>query len=177
MKRQRFVRALPCSCKREKDDDGRPRVPDIATCGACGFRWCDRCNPTPSARCPNEVNHVADDDRANAVKLQCGWCAHVHVHVCPYLARLQERGHVAKDGSGALSPAVVPVLRDAAESLADLHAVLCATRESVVQFNEMTASLTDALRAASVARKHKAIASCACIVATRYRALRAIVKG
>lgn len=50
--RQRFVRRLPCSCKR------KGLQPETTTCGACSFAWCDRCNPAPSARCWNEVNHI-----------------------------------------------------------------------------------------------------------------------
>jgi hypothetical protein len=35
---------------------------DMATCGHCGFTWNDALitalTPAPSARCPNEYNHV-----------------------------------------------------------------------------------------------------------------------
>lgn len=57
-RRQKFVRRLSCRCAKRKDDDGRPMQPDTVTCGACGFKWCDRCNPTHGPRCWNEVNHV-----------------------------------------------------------------------------------------------------------------------
>lgn len=48
---------LPCVCAERRDDDDRPMQSDTATCGACHFSWCDRCHPTPSARCHNEENH------------------------------------------------------------------------------------------------------------------------
>lgn len=47
------------------DDDGKPKV-EVATCGHCGFEWNDalltELTPPPSARCPNEYNHVYEDD-------------------------------------------------------------------------------------------------------------------
>lgn len=37
---------------------------NVATCGACGFKWDDSIStlftPTPAGRCPNEYNH--DDE-------------------------------------------------------------------------------------------------------------------
>lgn len=32
-------------------------TPELVTCGGCGRKWCDRCTPTPSARCPFEYDH------------------------------------------------------------------------------------------------------------------------
>lgn len=31
--------------------------PELVTCGGCTRKWCDRCTPTPSARCPFEYEH------------------------------------------------------------------------------------------------------------------------
>lgn len=38
-----------CTCT----GDGEVK-PDLVQCGGCGRIWCDRCTPTPSARCPYE---------------------------------------------------------------------------------------------------------------------------
>lgn len=43
---------LPCTCE-------TPDMSDIVSCG-CGFSWCDKCHPAPSARCWNEENHKED---------------------------------------------------------------------------------------------------------------------
>lgn len=52
----RIIRALRgCECH-EREDNPKPV---LTTCLACDFRWCDRCTPAPSARCPNEYNHPA----------------------------------------------------------------------------------------------------------------------
>jgi len=39
-----------CTCKDRLDDDGRPMKPDLCECGTCGWTWCFRCHPAPSAR-------------------------------------------------------------------------------------------------------------------------------
>lgn len=36
-------------------DDRSPR--ELVTCGTCERKWCDRCTPTPAARCPFEYDH------------------------------------------------------------------------------------------------------------------------
>lgn len=35
---------------------------NLATCGHCNRSWCDTCNPTPSARCPFEYEHLNPDE-------------------------------------------------------------------------------------------------------------------
>jgi hypothetical protein len=44
---------LECVCA-ERDE---PVTPDVLTCGTCGRSWCNRCHPTPAARCPSEYDH------------------------------------------------------------------------------------------------------------------------
>jgi hypothetical protein len=39
-----------CRCAERRDDDDRPMAPDTVTCGTCGWSWCMRCHPCPSAR-------------------------------------------------------------------------------------------------------------------------------
>lgn len=57
--RQKYIRRLSCTCARRIDPNTGQRgmKPDTYTCGACYFKWCGRCHPTPAARCPNEENH------------------------------------------------------------------------------------------------------------------------
>jgi hypothetical protein len=37
----------------QTDCDDRPLPPQVAVCGICGLYWCDRCDPTPAALCPD----------------------------------------------------------------------------------------------------------------------------
>jgi hypothetical protein len=54
--------AAGCICPTRLDDDGNVGIaPDTATCGACGRSWCDRCNPTPAARCLFEYEHAEEE--------------------------------------------------------------------------------------------------------------------
>lgn len=49
---------LDCRCA-QRDE---PQIPQVSTCKACGRSWCDRCHPTPSARCPFEYDHPEPED-------------------------------------------------------------------------------------------------------------------
>lgn len=55
-----------CTCgQRATDGYGEPLQPAIVTCGTCGFQWCERCHPAPSARswCEGSDRHnKAHDD-------------------------------------------------------------------------------------------------------------------
>lgn len=45
-----------------KDDMGCEHGPNNrVTCGTCQRSWCDKCNPTPSARCLYEYEHTDDE--------------------------------------------------------------------------------------------------------------------
>jgi hypothetical protein len=48
---------MACTPGCATDDEGRPREPQTAICGACGKSWCERCHPAPSARCHFEYDH------------------------------------------------------------------------------------------------------------------------
>lgn len=42
-----------------EDDMGCEHGPEFrVTCGTCERNWCDKCNPTPSARCLYEYDHA-----------------------------------------------------------------------------------------------------------------------
>ncbi len=56
------VKRVKCICAKRPDVGNGPIRPDIATCGACNFAWCYRCEPTPASRCPNEINHIPPAD-------------------------------------------------------------------------------------------------------------------
>ncbi len=58
----RLVRQFrDCRCHtRDTDGTGAGGAavdPIPVTCGSCGQTWCDRCTPTPAARCPYEYDH------------------------------------------------------------------------------------------------------------------------
>lgn len=58
---------------RHTDDDGQRRpleVGDVVTCGTCLRKWCETCNPTPSARCPFEYEHEEDDEETGTGAVQ-----------------------------------------------------------------------------------------------------------
>lgn len=54
--------ALPCSCAERTDGDDRPLRPVVVTCGECGERWCERCQPTHGPRCHFEGEHADMED-------------------------------------------------------------------------------------------------------------------
>jgi len=51
-----------CTC------DGGPAPRDVITCGTCQRSWCDRCVPTPSARCPFEYEHAEEEKRPRRLR-------------------------------------------------------------------------------------------------------------
>jgi hypothetical protein len=42
----------------------RAALPDDSECGHCGHQWNSTLTPTPAARCPNEYEHVYEDEDA-----------------------------------------------------------------------------------------------------------------
>lgn len=73
--------ALPCSCAERTDGDR----PVVVTCGECGKRWCERCQPTHGPRCHFEGEHADMTDPHHAL-VRSGETGQMYAREALYMA-------------------------------------------------------------------------------------------